>query len=101
MRIDVKGSVGGVECRAAISDISERHQVEAERNQLIKDLQDAAARIKVLRGLLPICSFCKKIRDDEGYWEQLESYISEHSEALFSHGICPVCMKEHYPEYMK
>jgi len=99
VRIDARGSVGGLECRAAVSDVTERHHVEVERDQLVKHLQEAAAQIKVLRGFLPICSYCKKIRDDGGYWEQLETYISEHSEALFSHGICPVCMKEHYPDF--
>jgi hypothetical protein len=49
--------------------------------------------------MLPICMSCKKIRDDQGYWNQLEGYIHEHSDAEFSHGLCPVCMKEHYPEY--
>ncbi|MDA8405861.1 MAG: hypothetical protein M0T73_03235, partial [Deltaproteobacteria bacterium] len=50
-------------------------------------------------GFIPICSSCKKIRDDKGYWRQVEEYVSEHSEALFSHGICPDCMKKLYPEY--
>lgn len=99
VRIEVRPSKGGNECRAAIFDITERRQIETQRNQLVKDLQEAAAKIKVLRGMLPICTFCKKIRDDNGYWEQLESYISVHSEAEFSHGICPVCLKAHYPEY--
>ena len=55
--------------------------------------------VKVLKGLLPICAKCKKIRDDKGYWNQVEIYIHEHTEADFSHGICPDCMKELYPEY--
>ncbi len=62
-------------------------------------IQDAVARIKVLSGLLPICASCKKIRDDQGYWEQIEVYIRDHSEAQFSHGLCPVCIRQMYPEY--
>ncbi|HLA77374.1 MAG TPA: hypothetical protein VJU18_07340, partial [Vicinamibacteria bacterium] len=68
-----------------------------------EELQAAVEReladTKVLRGLLPICSSCKKVRDDSGYWSQIESYIREHSEAEFSHGLCPGCMKELYPDF--
>ncbi|MFH0960251.1 MAG: hypothetical protein V1897_16280, partial [Pseudomonadota bacterium] len=60
--------------------------------------EKARQEIKVLRGLLPICSSCKKIRGDEGYWHHVEEYISDHSEALFSHGICPDCMRKLYPD---
>jgi PAS domain S-box-containing protein len=66
--------------------------------QLFKDLQKAIAEVKQLGGLLPICSGCKKIRDDKGYWNQIEEYISEHSEAIFSHGLCPDCLKRLYPD---
>lgn len=69
-----------------------------EKEKMIVELQEANEKIKVLRGFLPICSHCKKIRNDEGYWQQLEKYISEHSEAKFSHGICPTCAEEHYSE---
>jgi DNA-binding response OmpR family regulator len=62
-------------------------------------LSDALAQVKQLKGLLPICMFCKKIRKDENYWQQVEEYIHERSEADFSHSICPTCMAEHYPEY--
>jgi PAS domain S-box-containing protein len=79
-----------------IRDITFRKQVEEERRKLIHDLQDALAKIRRLRGLLPICSSCKKIRDDKGYWNQLETYILEHSEAEFTHGLCPDCMKNLY-----
>ena len=75
-----------------------KHQMERERAQLLRQLQDALANIKTLRGLLPICAACKNIRDDQGYWDQLESYISRHSEAQFTHGICPDCVKKLYPE---
>ncbi len=68
-------------------------------NKTVEKLQNALKEVKVLRGILPICSFCKKIRDDEGYWKQLEVYIGERSDADFSHGICPVCLKKHYPEF--
>ena len=84
-----------------IRDISERKQIEKERDALIKDLQRSLAEVKTLSGLLPICSSCKKIRDDKGYWNQIEAYIHEHSDATFSHGICPDCTKKLYPEYYK
>ena len=70
---------------------------ERERDRLIEDLQKARGQIKVLSGLLPICSHCKSIRDDEGYWQRIEAYIDEHSEAQFSHGICPLCAEKHFP----
>ncbi len=69
-----------------------------EKDELIVRLQEALDNVRKLSGLLPICSSCKKIRDDKGYWNQIEQYISEHSEALFSHGICPDCVKELYPK---
>jgi len=83
-----------------IRDISKRKQIEEERNQLIKRLQDSLAKIKTLSGMLPICASCKKIRDDKGYWNQIETYIHNHSEAQFSHGICPECAKKLYPDYV-
>jgi PAS domain S-box-containing protein len=83
---------------AVKEDITARKQTEAERDKLIKDLQEALARVKSLSGLLPICASCKKIRDDKGYWDQVESYISKHSEATFTHGICPDCIKKWYPD---
>jgi PAS domain S-box-containing protein len=82
-----------------ITDITEQKKVEKEREQLILDLQNASSEIKMLRGILPICSYCKKIRDDTGYWNQIEQYISDHSDADFTHGICPNCIKEHFPGY--
>jgi len=84
-----------------IRDTSERKQIEKERDALIKDLQRSLAEVKTLSGLLPICSSCKKIRDDKGYWNQIEAYIHEHSDATFSHGICPDCTQKLYPEYYK
>jgi PAS domain S-box-containing protein len=81
-----------------IRDISERKGAEAERERLIKELKDALASVKTLSGLLPICASCRKIRDKEGRWQALELYIREHTEADFSHGICPECRRRLYPE---
>lgn len=80
-------------------DITERKREEEERLNMINELREAFGNIKTLRGLLPICASCKKIRDDHGYWQKVESYISAHSEAAFTHGICPDCMKLLYPDY--
>jgi PAS domain S-box-containing protein len=81
---------------AAIRDITERKRAEQEREELIAALREALANIKTLRGLLPICASCKKIRDDSGYWSQIEAYIQAHSDAVFSHGICPDCASRLY-----
>ena len=67
--------------------------------QRVRELQDALATVKQLSGLLPICSYCKRIRRDGNYWQQLEAYISEHSEADFSHGVCPTCFEEAKKEF--
>jgi hypothetical protein len=75
-----------------------RKKEEEERDRLIAELTQALSEIKMLSGLLPICSSCKKIRDDNGYWNQIEAYIKEHSNADFSHGLCPDCAKRLYPE---
>ncbi|MFO7607136.1 MAG: HAMP domain-containing protein [Desulfurivibrionaceae bacterium] len=82
------------------TDITARKENELAKDALIEELEKALSEIKKLRGILPICSFCKKIRDDKGYWNQVEVYIKEHSEADFSHSLCPDCAKAHYPEYM-
>jgi hypothetical protein len=66
--------------------------------QVNQELTERIAEIKTLRGILPICSFCKRIRDDEGYWQAVDDYIQEHTEAELSHGLCLDCLKEHYPE---
>jgi DNA repair exonuclease SbcCD ATPase subunit len=79
-------------------DITNRKRAEKEREELIKRLRDSLAEIKTLRGILPLCSFCKKVRDDRGYWEKVDVYIHKHSEADISHGICPECFKKHYPD---
>jgi len=82
-------------------EINERRLAQKERERLIAELQDALANIKVLRGLLPICSHCKKIRDEEGAWQMVEVYVRDHSNADFSHGICPDCLNRLYPELGK
>jgi len=79
-----------------VSSITVRTIIQKERLRLIKDLKDALIRIKTLSGLLPICSNCKKIRDNKGYWNLIESYIESRSEAVFSHGICPECSDRLY-----
>ncbi len=92
---------GEAEVLSIIRDISRRVLVEQEREQLIEDLKEALAKINTLCGLIPICSACKKIRDDKGYWNQLEVYIQKHSDAEFTHSMCPDCMHEWYPEHYR
>jgi PAS domain S-box-containing protein len=79
-------------------DITAHKQAEEEREKLIFQLQEALDNIKTLKGLLPICANCKNIRDDKGYWNQIEAYIRDHSDAEFSHSICPDCAKKLYPD---
>jgi YesN/AraC family two-component response regulator len=74
-------------------------QQDREKDELIVKLQEALENVKKLSGLIPICSNCKRIRDDKGYWNQIEIYISEHSDALFTHGLCDECTKTMYPQY--
>lgn len=82
-------------------DITERKRAEEEREKTIQDLQKALAEIKTLKGIVPICASCKKIRDDKGYWEQVDAYVSRHTDAQFTHGICPDCMKKLYSEFIE
>lgn len=86
---------------ASFIDITKKKEIEADREKLINKLQDALNKIKTLRGIIPICASCKKIRDDSGYWNQIEIYIKNHSEADFSHSICPECAEKLYPELHK
>jgi len=79
----------------------ERKRSEEERSRLILELQESLARVRTLSGLLPICSSCKKIRDDKGYWNQIETYIRDRSQAEFTHGICPECAQRLYPQDYK
>jgi PAS domain S-box-containing protein len=85
----------------AFRDITQRKELEQQREQLIIDHMHALSQIKTLSGMLPICASCKRVRDDQGYWNQIESYVEQHSEAEFSHGICPECAKKIYPKYYK
>ena len=94
-----KGEIGPSLLERSIRYAIERKRTLEEQIRLISQLQEALAHVKQLSGLLPMCASCKKIRDDKGYWNQLEAYISDHSEADFSHGICPECVKKLYPEY--
>jgi hypothetical protein len=75
-----------------------RH-LDARAEELSRKVTEALANVRVLRGLIPICMSCKRIRSDKGFWEQIEAYIRAHSEADFSHGICPECVRELYPEF--
>ena len=83
---------------AIYRDITERKKAEQERERIIRELQEALRQVNTLSGLIPICANCKKIRDDKGYWSDVELYISKHSDAEFSHGLCSDCMKKLYPE---
>jgi YesN/AraC family two-component response regulator len=94
----LKEEVGGSLLARTIRYALERHKAAAAQSVLIQSLQNALANVKLLSGLLPICASCKKIRDDKGYWNQVESYVQQHSEAKFSHGMCPDCLKKWYPE---
>lgn len=79
-------------------------EVEINKDKLESsnnELKIALSQIKTLHGIIPICAHCKSIRDDDGYWEQVEVYVSQHSDASFSHGICPACMEKYFPEYNK
>jgi hypothetical protein len=80
---------------------TQRKRAEEEQLKLVLELQESLEKVKMLSGLLPICASCKKIRNDKGYWEQMEIYIRDHSEAEFSHSICPECAERLYPEHYK
>lgn len=84
--------------RRANTELVRRRETEAALQERNRELETALEEIKVLRGIVPICSYCKKIRDDSGYWNQLEAYLRDHSEAEFSHGICPDCVRRHFPD---
>lgn len=95
--VEISGTLIAGKCLVIFKDITERKKMEEERTELIAELREALEKIKTLRGILPICASCKKIRNDEGYWQQIEVYIRNHSDAEFSHGICPECIKILYP----
>jgi len=89
---------GEVLWTGVLYDISERKLEEQQKEDLIQEIQKALEEIKTLRGIVPICAHCKKIRDDQGYWDHVETYVSRHTDAQFSHGFCPDCMQKLYLE---
>ena len=97
----VKGEITSQMIERSIRYSIKHKESEAEKDRLIEELKEAMNRIKTLSGLIPICASCKKIRDDRGYWQQVEAFIQEHTEAEFSHGICPDCAKRLYPAYYR
>lgn len=82
-----------------VRDIAVRRSAEEERERLIAELKEALAQVRTLRGLVPICASCKKIRDDAGYWTQVEKFVQDHTHAMFSHGMCPDCARIYYPDF--
>jgi PAS domain S-box-containing protein len=97
----VKGADGAVIGAATIArDITAHKRAEQEHLQLIGELTQALERVKTLAGLLPICASCKSIRNDDGYWQKVEAYISQHSDAQFTHSICPDCCQKYFADYL-
>jgi AmiR/NasT family two-component response regulator len=86
---------------ARFNDLVELRRLNAELHARNEELQTMLAQVKTLSGLLPICASCKKIRDDHGYWQQVEVYLSQHTDADFSHGLCPDCAHKLYPEFFE
>jgi hypothetical protein len=84
-----------------IIDRTARKRTEAEKDRLVDDLRESFSQVKLLCGMLPICANCKKIRDDQGYWKQVERYLQSHAEVRFSHSCCPECDKRLYPHFYK
>jgi PAS domain S-box-containing protein len=96
---NVKNSQGDVVGRmASFVDVTARKQAEEERERLVERLQQALENIKTLRGLIPICAWCKSVRDDKGFWHKVEEYLREHSGAQFTHGLCPDCKEKLHSE---
>jgi PAS domain S-box-containing protein len=96
--IDLKGEAAII---SVCKDITERQHASIEREKLVQQLEESLSRVKLLSGILPICSCCKNIRDSKGHWSPMESYIKERSEANFTHGLCPDCANKLYPDYYK
>lgn len=99
----VKGRFDSKTLSSSIRYARERHNLRKknlalikEQRQLIEALEAANAEVKTLRGFIPICAWCKKVRDDAGFWSQIEAYVARNTEAIFSHGICPECLAKHY-----
>ena len=106
----VERDADGAPLRAAgtLTDVTARRQAESvlrasltENERLVKELRQALDEVKTLSALLPMCTFCRQVRDDAGYWQNIEHYISAHTGTLFSHGMCPTCLKTYYPDYSK
>jgi hypothetical protein len=87
--------ISNIKLEEAVKSLEQAH---SEKDGLILELQQTIDEVKTLQGIIPICASCKKIRDDSGYWQQVEEYVSSHSDVKFSHGICPECVKELYPD---
>jgi PAS domain S-box-containing protein len=96
---DETGAVTGY--LGVVADITERKKIEAEREKMIAELQTALAEVKTLSGLIPICAWCKNVRNDTGYWSTVEQYVHSHSDATFSHGMCPDCVKKFQADILK
>ncbi|MGC9035426.1 MAG: response regulator [Verrucomicrobiia bacterium] len=94
---DADGQIAGFD--SITRDITEEKKNEEERERLIIELEKALFEVKRLRGLIPICAGCKKIRNDNGYWQAIEAYLKEHADVEFTHSLCPDCVKKYYPEY--
>jgi len=98
----IKDAAGQLMGASSIAyDITERKKIEEERTKMIQQLNETLSKVRTLSGLLPICASCKKIRDDKGYWQKLETFVHEHSNAEFSHSMCPDCMEKLYPDFAK
>jgi hypothetical protein len=96
--LPIRGRDGSITGAIIVNqDISGRRRIELEREGLLQRLQAALEQVQTLTGLLPICAKCKKIRDEQSQWHSIESYITEHSAATFSHGLCPECLERYYP----
>jgi len=96
---DETGVVTGSLC--VIGDITERKKHETDREELIAELRAALAHVKTLSGLIPICGWCKSIRSDQGYWQNVEQYVHSHTDATFSHGMCPSCAEKMKADMLK
>ena len=92
---------GALMCIYAWRRNRELHLLTENLERQKRELEEALTKVKELEGIIPICSFCKKIRDDQGYWRKVEEYISTHSKARFSHGVCPECAEKYYEEIKK
>lgn len=96
----IKSATGEVIGASSIArDIARQRQAEAERQLLIQELMAASKQVRALTGLLPICATCKRVRDDKGYWQQVEAFIAKHSEITFTHSICPDCAEEYERQF--